>query len=90
MGYYDNYDDFDDGDINFPGYAGKHFAAIFISIATGLGFGFLAGFSIKFCNCNIAMRYFNDSEFFDVSESDRFPWKDENIRLELEYNPGNM
>ena len=90
MNYYNKYDDFGDSNVKFGRYAGLHFAAIFITIAIALGFGFLAGFSIKFCNCNVAMRYFNDSEFFDVSESDSFPWKDENIRLELEYNQENM
>lgn len=90
LNYYNKYDDFGDSNVKFGRYAGVHFAAIFITIAIALGFGFLAGFSIKFCNCNVAMRYFNDSEFFDVSESDSFPWKDENIRLELEYNQENM
>ena len=85
-----NYTNINDAEINFGGYAGTHFGAIFITIAAALACGFLAGFSIKFCNCNIALRYFNDWEFFDVSESDPFPWKNENIKLELEYNPRNI
>ena len=85
-----NFTNINETTINFGGYAGKHFGAIFITIATSLACGFLAGFSIKFCNCNIALRYFNDWEFFDVNDSDPFPWKNENIKLELEYNPRNI
>ena len=90
LNYYDNYDDFPEEEIHIGSYAGRHFGAIFITIGIALGCGFLAGFSIKFCNCNIALRYFNDSEFFDVRDSEPFPWKNENIKLELEYNPTNM
>ena len=89
LSYYSNYDDFGTDDVKFGKYAGIHFAAIFITIGVALAFGFLAGFTIKFCNCNIAMRYFNDSEFFDVTDCDRFPWRDENIRVVLNYNPRN-
>ena len=89
LDYYDDYSLSKDGDMKFGLYAGKHFAAIFITIAVALACGFLAGFSIKFCNCNIALRYFNDSEFFDVNDAEPFPWKNENIKLELEYNPRN-
>ena len=87
LDYFSYYDNFGTSEVKFGAYAATHFAAIFITIALAFACGFLAGFSIKFCNCYLAMRYFNDSEFFDVSESDRFPWKDENIKLELEYNP---
>ena len=87
LDYFSDYDNFGTSEVKFGAYAATHFAAIFITIALAFACGFLAGFSIKFCNCYLAMRYFNDSEFFDVSESDRFPWKDENIKLELEYNP---
>ena len=92
LNYYNNseYNNTNSTDINFGRYAGVHFASIFITIAVALACGFLAGFSIKFCNCNIALRYFNDSEFFDVNDTDPFPWKDENIKLELEYNPRNI
>ena len=91
LDYYNDERDFgEDNNFSFGKYAGIHFAAIFITIVVSLGCGFIAGFSIKFCNCNIAMRYFNDSEFFDVSEGEHFPWKDENIKLELEYNPKNL
>ena len=88
LNYYDNYEN--ENEIYFPGYAGLHFLALFLTIIIAIACGFLAGFSIKFCNCNIALRYFNDSENFDVTESDPFPWKNENIRLELEYNPRNI
>ena len=87
LDYFSDYDNFGTSEVKFGAYAATHFAAIFITIALAFACGFLAGFSIKFCNCYLAMRYFNDSEFFDVNESDRFPWKDENVRLELEYNP---
>lgn len=89
LDYYDDYSLFKDDGVEFGLYAGTHFAAIFITIAVALACGFLAGFSIKFCNCNIALRYFNDSEFFDVNDTEPFPWKNENIKLELEYNPRN-
>ena len=89
LSYYSNSGDFGTDDVKFGKYAGIHFAAIFITIGVALAFGFLAGFTIKFCNCNIAMRYFNDSEFFDVTDCDRFPWRDENIRVVLNYNPRN-
>ena len=91
LNYYNNNSSgYNDTDKNFGSYAGVHFSAIFITIAVALACGFLAGFSIKFCNCNIALRYFNDSEFFDVNDTEPFPWKDENIKLELEYNPRNI
>lgn len=88
LSYYDNYDY--KGDIYFPNYAGVHFAAIFVTIGIALACGFLAGFAIKFCNCNIALRYFNDYEFFDVRDSDPLPWKNENIKVEIRYNPGTL
>ena len=91
LNYYNNNSSgYNDTINNFGRYAGVHFSAIFITIAVALACGFLAGFSIKFCNCNIALRYFNDSEFFDVNDTEPFPWKDENIKLELEYNPRNI
>ena len=67
-------------------YAGMHFASIFITLAIAAVSGFVAGFTIKFCNCNIAIRYFNDSEFFDVSDSEAFPWEDEQVELQVRYN----
>ena len=72
--------------INIPKYAGIHFSAIFITLAIAVGGGFFTGFLIKFCNCNFAIRYFNDSEYFDVSGNEPFPWKDEPIELEVKYN----
>ena len=91
MNYYYNIDsnsDFD-GDVSIPSYAGVHFAAIWITLGIALACGFLAGFSIKFCNCKIILRYFNDYEFFDISESEPFPWSNENVRVKLEYKPEN-
>ena len=90
LSYYNDYSSFGTNTIKFGKYAGVHFAAMFITIGVALAFGFLAGFTIRFCNCNIAMSYFNDSEFFDNSDCDRFPWKNENIKLVLEYHPRNM
>ena len=72
--------------INIPKYAGIHFSAIFITLAIAAGGGFFSGFLIKFCNCNFAIRYFNDSEYFDVSDNEPFPWEDEPIELEVKYN----
>lgn len=74
----------------FPEYAGKHFGAIFIVIAISIASGFVAGFAIKFCNCNIAIRYFNDSEFFDVSDNEPFPWEDEQVELQVRYNSRSL
>ena len=56
-------------------YAGVHFSAFFITLAIGIASIIFAGFIIKFCNCNIAIRYFNDCEYFDIRENDRFPLK---------------
>ena len=68
--------------------AGIQLAAILITILIAAASGLVAGFSIKFCNCKIAIRYFNDSEFFDVSESESepFPWEDEQIQIRMSYN----
>jgi len=71
---------------SIPRYAWTHFASIFITLAIAATSGFVAGFTIKFCNCNIAIRYFNDSEFFDVSDSEPFPWEDEQVELQVRYN----
>ena len=73
---------------NISDYAGIHFGVIFLTIAIALASGFVAGFAIKFCNCNIAIRYFNDSEFFDVRENEPFPWEDEQVQLQVRYISG--
>ena len=79
-----NYHDFK-YDLSFSRRAGIQFAAIFITICIAGASGFTGGFLIKFCNCNIAIRYFNDSEFFDVSECEPFPWEDEHVILKPIY-----
>jgi ammonium transporter Rh len=61
------------------------FAGIFISIAFAAISGLVAGFSIKYCNCHITLRYFNDSETFDVDGNEPFPWRDEEIDLKIDY-----
>lgn len=66
--------------ITIPRYAGIHFASIFITIAIALASGFVAAFSIKFCNCNLAQTYFDDSEYFDISENEPFPWENEQVQ----------
>ena len=66
--------------------AGIQLGAIFITILIAAASGLVAGFSIKFCNCNIAIRYFNDSEFFDISENEPFPWEDEKVQLQVRYD----
>ena len=71
-------------------YAGKHFAAIFITLAIAITSGFFGGFLIKFCNCNIAIKYFNDSEYFDVRDNEPFPWDDEQVELTGQYNSRPM
>ena len=80
-----DYDKFD-YNMDFSKRAGIQFAAIFITILIAAASGLVAGFSIKFCNCNIAIRYFNDSEFFDVSENEPFPWEDEKVQLQVRYD----
>ena len=74
--------------MDFSYRAGIQFACIFITILIAGAGGLIAGFSIKFCNCKIAIRYFNDSEFFDVSESESepFPWEDEQVQLQVHYD----
>ena len=74
--------------LNFSRRAGIQFVSIIITISIAAASGLVTGFSIKFCNCNIAYRYFNDSEHFDVSDSERFPWEDEQIQVKLKYNTG--
>ena len=70
-------------------YAGIHFSAIFITLAIAIASGFFAGFLIKFCNCNFAIRYFNDSEYFDVTNNESFPWDDELIDIQSNSRIGN-
>ena len=67
---------------NISEYAGVHFSAIIITMAIGIASGFFAGFIIKFCNCNIAIRYFNDSEYFDIKDNEPFPWEDEQVEFQ--------
>ena len=83
MSYNNNLEKYDN---SLSKYAWTHFASIFITMAISATSGFVAGFTIKFCNCNIAIRYFNDSEFFDVSDSEPFPWDDEQVELQVRYN----
>ena len=79
---YDIFEKEDSGERNISEYAGVHFCAIFISMIIGIASGFFAGFIIKFCNCNIAIRYFNDSEYFDIRENEPFPWDDEQVEYQ--------
>lgn len=87
--YFNNYTNYINNNkndtINLSEYAGIHFSAIFITIAISIASGFFAGFIIKFCNCNIIIRYFNDSEYFDVSDNEPFPWDDEHIEFQQRY-----
>ena len=69
--------------LNYDKRAGIQFGSIFITVCIAAASGLIAGFSIKFCNCNIAIRYFNDSEFFDVSDCEPFPWEDEKVQLKV-------
>lgn len=73
-----------DGNINISGKAGAIFGAIFLTIFLGAFSGLLIGFSVKYCNCNMALRYFNDSEFFDTSENEPFPWSDERVEIKFD------
>jgi ammonium transporter Rh len=70
---YTNSDNF----IMTPKYAGFHFIAIAITIGIALASGIIAGFTIKFCNCKTADRYFTDSEFFCVNDTEAFHWDEE-------------
>ena len=72
-----------EGKINISYYALIHFAGILITIAISISSGFVAGFAIKFCNCKITLQYFNDSEFFDVKDSEPFPWDDDQVELKI-------
>ena len=60
------------------------FGAIFITLILAGFSGLLIGFSVKYCNCNMALRYFNDSEFFDSSENEPFPWIDERVEIKFD------
>lgn len=65
--------------------AGIQFGSIFITISIAAVSGLFSGFLIKFCNCEIAIRYFNDSEIFDDSDNEPFPWDDEKVLIKLNY-----
>ena len=71
---------------NIEGKAAVLFGAIFLTIVIAGLSGLCVGLCVKFCNCNIAWRYFNDSEFFDVDENEPFPWIDERVELKFNYN----
>ena len=71
---------------NIQGKAAVLFGAIFLTIVIAGLSGLCVGLCVKFCNCNIAWRYFNDSEFFDVDENEPFPWIDERVELKFNYN----
>ena len=73
-----------DGANNVSGKAGATFGAIFMTIILAAFSGLLIGFSVRYCNCNIVLRYFNDSEFFDSSENEPFPWIDERVEIKLD------
>lgn len=85
IGHILNYEKFN-YEMKYSQRAGIQLAAILITILIAAASGLVAGFSIKFCNCNIAYRYFNDSEHFDVSDNQSFPWEDEKIQIRLTYN----
>ena len=74
------------GERNISDYAGVHFAAIIITIAIASASGLFTAFVIKFCNCKIAKLYFNDSEFYDTSENNPFPWDDEQVEFQVGNN----
>lgn len=65
--------------------AGIQFGSIFLTISIAAVSGLFSGFLIKFCNCEIAIRYFNDSEIFDDSDNEPFPWDDEKVLIKLNY-----
>ena len=81
-----NGDIFSDDKTNIQGKAAVLFGAIFLTIVIAGLSGLCVGLCVKFCNCNIAWRYFNDSEFFDVDENEPFPWIDERVELKFNYN----
>ena len=72
--------------LNISEYAAIHFGSIFITIGISIASAFLAGFIINICNCYLALRYFNDSEFFNVNDTEPFPWDDERVELQVRYN----
>ena len=84
IGSFLDYDNFKNV-TNMTGKGAVQFAGIFVSIFIASLSGLVAGFSIKYCNCNITLRYFNDSEFFDVDRQEPFPWRDEEIDLKIDY-----
>ena len=80
------FEDIENTNTNVPGKAGALFGALFITIVIAGVSGLCVGLSVRFCNCNIAWRYFNDSEFFDVKENEPFPWIDENVEFKFNYD----
>ena len=73
-------------DIEMGGRAWIQFGCVFLTIAIAAASGLFSGFLIKFCNCEIVKTYFNDSEFFDVSDNEPFPWEDEKVLIKLNYH----
>ena len=71
---------------NLKGKAAVLFGAIFLTIVIAGLSGLSVGLCVKFCNCNIAWRYFNDSEFFDVEENEPYPWIDERVEFKFSYD----
>ena len=80
------FEDIENTNTNVQGKAAVLFSAIFITIIIAGASGFCVGLSVRFCNCNIALRYFNDSEFFDVKDNEPFPWIDEEVEIKFNYN----
>ena len=76
-----NYKDLYRYNISFSSRAGIQFGSIFLTIIIAAASGFLSGFFIKFCKCEISKKYFNDSEFFDVTDNSPFPWVDEKVSV---------
>ena len=67
-----------EGTINIHKYSATHFFALVITILISIASGFVTGFIIKFCNCKSTSKYFDDHEFFDITESEHFPKENEN------------
>lgn len=72
-----------EGKINIHKYSATHFFALVITILISIASGFVTGFIIKFCNCKSTSKYFDDHEFFDITESEHFPKENENPENDL-------
>ena len=61
-------------------------AGVLLSVAFAVVSGIVVGYIIKACNCNNTVRYFDDTEYIKEIENELFPWEDEVLQNDANYN----